>query len=66
MQCNSFCPITFSTAQTCYVCSYHGRCEREKEKAAASATNTDNGKAGKYETENPTCIITKNSEKINK
>lgn len=43
MQCNSFCPITFSTAPTCYVCSFHGRCNKE---AAVSATNADNGKAG--------------------
>ena len=42
MQCNSFDPITFSTAPTCYVCSRHGRCKKE---AAAGATNTDNGKA---------------------
>lgn len=43
MQCNSFCPITFSTAPTCFVCSFHGRCKRE---AAPGATNTGNGKAG--------------------
>lgn len=43
MQCNSFDPITFSAAPTCYVCSRHGRCKKE---AAAGATNTDNGKTG--------------------
>lgn len=42
MQCKSFCPITFSVAPDCGVCSYHGRCNKE---AVASATNTDNGKA---------------------
>ena len=42
MQCNSFCPITFSTAPTCWVCGHNGRCNK---KTAASAANTDNGKA---------------------
>ncbi len=42
MQCNSFCPITFSTAPTCFVCSFHGRCKKE---AAPGATNTGDDKA---------------------
>lgn len=45
MQCNSFCPITFSTAPTCWVCSFWGKGGCSK-KAAVSATNADNGKAG--------------------
>lgn len=42
MQCDSFCPITFSTAPTCFVCSFHGRCKKE---AAPGATNTGDDKA---------------------
>lgn len=42
--CDHFDPITTACAPSCCVCSYHGRCE--KEKAVASAANTDNGKAG--------------------
>lgn len=42
MQCNNFCPITFSTVPTCYVCSFHGKCKKE---AAVSASNADSGKA---------------------
>lgn len=43
MICDSFCPITFSTAPTCFVCSFHGRCKKE---TAPGATNTGSGKAG--------------------
>lgn len=42
MQCDSFCPITFSTAPTCFVCSFHGRCKKE---VAPGATNTGDDKA---------------------
>lgn len=43
MKCENYCPVTFSTAATCYVCSHHRRCNKE---AAVSATNTNNGKTG--------------------
>lgn len=43
MLCEQFCPITFSSTPTCYVCSHHRRCKKE---AAVGATNTNNGKVG--------------------
>ena len=60
MQCNSFCPITFSTAPTCWVCSFWGKGGCSK-KAAVSATNTDNGKVGFFEAQKSASTITDNT-----
>lgn len=45
MPCNSYCPITFSTAPTCYVCSFHGKCKKE---TASGTANTGDGKEAGY------------------
>lgn len=48
MWCDSYSPITFSTAPTCYVCGFHGHCKKE---AATGVHSTGSGKAVKESTD---------------
>lgn len=55
MLCDSYSPITFSTAPTCYVCGFHGHCKKE---AAAGVRSTGSGKGVGSSTQIPATKIT--------